>query len=920
MNRFSTLVTLAVLCLQGLHADQRFESRREGHPINDPDKIGQMRSASTATSSSPNGISFHGGAVMTGTVNVYYIWYGNWNGNDAITLLENLAKSIGGSPYFNINSTYTDQSGAPVRNSVVFAGSANDNYSLGKDLSDPQIQQIVASAISSGKLPKDPNGVYFVLTSADVNESSGFCSQYCGWHTYGTIAGTQIKYSFVGDAGRCLSSCSAQSTSPNGNPGADAMASVVAHELQETVTDPNLNAWFDDRGQENADKCAWTFGLTFAAKNGSRANMTLGAYNYLIQQNWVNSGGGACVLQYVTPGLSSISPNNGAVNSAVPVTLTGSNFGSGANLNISGAGVTASNVTVVSPTQITAKLNIAAGAAVGARNVTVTMGMGTSGPAVFTVTASGPTITTVAPADSAPGKTVNVTLTGTGFVSGATLAVSGAGITAQAVKFMSATQMTAQLAIASSAAAGPRNITVTTPAGTSAPVVFTVNSSTGPAITGLTPATGMAGKTVAVTLLGASLVSGATLGISGTGVTFQSVTVVSATQITANLVIASGAAAGARSITVTTTAGTSAPAVFTVSASGPVVTGVNPADAPAGKTVNATLTGTGFGNGSTLAISGAGVIVQGIVVVSATQITAQLVIAGNATPGPRNVAVTTSGGASAPFVFMVDPGAPTLTSVSPPGGDFGATVAVVFTGTNFQTGATLSMSGMGITASKLTVVSPTQIAAQLSIAADAATGVHGFTITTAAGVSGTTNFTVGAARPSNFPILPNFGSQGTVVPVIINGTNFEAKSSVTIATAGVTVSQVTVVSSTRISAVFTVSPTAALGQFPLTISGASRSSVPMAFYVLPPAPVITSLSPPSGTIASTVSVTLLGVNFASDSIILTSDPGLVVSNIRVVSPTQITAQLALGTTPRPLYLMVIGANGPSRPVQFTATR
>ena len=26
------------------------------------------------------------------------------------------------------------------------------------------------------------------------------------------------------------------------------------------LTDPQLNAWYDQQGDENADKCAWTFG------------------------------------------------------------------------------------------------------------------------------------------------------------------------------------------------------------------------------------------------------------------------------------------------------------------------------------------------------------------------------------------------------------------------------------------------------------------------------------------------------------------------------------------------------------------------------------------------------------------------------------------------------------------------------------
>ncbi len=76
------------------------------------------------------------------------------------------------------------------------------------------------------------------------------------------------------------------------------MASVIAHELEEMVTDPNLNAWYDTRGYENADKCAWTFGTVSTASNGSLYNMTLGARQYLIQRNWVNASGGYCALSY----------------------------------------------------------------------------------------------------------------------------------------------------------------------------------------------------------------------------------------------------------------------------------------------------------------------------------------------------------------------------------------------------------------------------------------------------------------------------------------------------------------------------------------------------------------------------------------------------------------------------------------------
>ena len=245
-----------------------------------------------------NGIDYHGGPVMTAGVNAYIIWYGNWSGNTATTILPKLLTGISGSPYYRINTTYHNGANQIVPNLVKYAGSTTDAYSQGKtNLSDGQINSVVSSAISSGRLPKDANGVYFVLTSVDVTKS-GFLTSYCGWHTSAAIAGANIKYAFVGNPG-ANSKCSVQtSVSPNGNVGADAMASIIAHELEESATDPNLNAWYDRHGYENADKCAWTFGSTYSVANGSKANMSLGGLNFLIQRNWVNASGGYCALSY----------------------------------------------------------------------------------------------------------------------------------------------------------------------------------------------------------------------------------------------------------------------------------------------------------------------------------------------------------------------------------------------------------------------------------------------------------------------------------------------------------------------------------------------------------------------------------------------------------------------------------------------
>ena len=213
-------------------------------------------------------------------------------------IIRDWAASIGGSPHFQINQTYSI-SGYTITGNVNYGGQTTTlNYPQGTSLTDSEVQTVVNSAITSGRLPYNSAGVYFVLTSSDVAESSGFCTQYCGWHTAGTPSAGHVRYSFVGNAARCISACAAQSNSPNGNPGVDGMISVMTHELEEATTDPDINAWYDINVAENADKCAWTFGhFQYQVANGSWANIHLGTRDYLIQRNLRrNSTGNFCMM------------------------------------------------------------------------------------------------------------------------------------------------------------------------------------------------------------------------------------------------------------------------------------------------------------------------------------------------------------------------------------------------------------------------------------------------------------------------------------------------------------------------------------------------------------------------------------------------------------------------------------------------
>ena len=99
-------------------------------------------------------------------------------------------------------------------------------------------------------------------------------------------------------------------------------------------------------------------------------------------------------LAALLPAVTSISPNQGSPGTTVSVTINGSAFAAGAVVSI-GAGITVSNVTLTSPAQITATLQLTSTATEGARDVIVTNPAGGTGTlsAGFIVTASTPTWT-----------------------------------------------------------------------------------------------------------------------------------------------------------------------------------------------------------------------------------------------------------------------------------------------------------------------------------------------------------------------------------------------------------------------------------------------------------------------------------------------------------------------------------------------
>ncbi|HEY6838084.1 MAG TPA: Ig-like domain repeat protein, partial [Geobacteraceae bacterium] len=181
------------------------------------------------------------------------------------------------------------------------------------------------------------------------------------------------------------------------------------------------------------------------------------------------------------PTITSTSPaSRGQGATSQNITINGTGFQSGATVVFNATGITENGAaTYGSATQLTQNITVASNATTGLGTVTVTNPDGSSATAsVFTVNA-GPTVTSTSPTSMTQGTgPTTVTITGTGFQSGATVAFSGTGITLGSVTYVNATTLTVPVTVAAGATVGARNVTVTNPdAGTGTGTgVFSVTS------------------------------------------------------------------------------------------------------------------------------------------------------------------------------------------------------------------------------------------------------------------------------------------------------------------------------------------------------------------------------------------------------------------------------------------------------------
>jgi hypothetical protein len=271
--------------------------------------------AQAAKAGGGGNLVYHGGKILTTnkTVTIFWLPTGSTAAPGYVSTINQYFADVAAASghtdnVYGVETQYTDSTGAHIQYASTVGGTYTDTsaYPAGgcSDtvaattvcLSDGQIKAEVQKVIGSGAVgAADANTTYFVFTAKNVGScyASGSCafSSYCAYHSNVSVNGTTVQYANQPYTETVPSACDA-GYHPNGSgTDADATINVASHEHRESINDPLGTAWYDRRGYEGSDKCAWNFGTL----TGPDYNQTINGHHYALQQEWSNARSG-CAL------------------------------------------------------------------------------------------------------------------------------------------------------------------------------------------------------------------------------------------------------------------------------------------------------------------------------------------------------------------------------------------------------------------------------------------------------------------------------------------------------------------------------------------------------------------------------------------------------------------------------------------------
>jgi uncharacterized membrane protein len=258
--------------------------------------IHRTRGASPAAASpaaNPPNMVYNGGPVIP-TSTTYAIWWGKPSDfpSDAVQGVDDFLNDLDGSDFLRIADQYMLGNKAHTR----FGGNLFD-YSVpapfdAQGSANPLATELLNVLQAYGMSP-DLTAVYLVYTS---NYPSIMLEQIgaCAFHSYVYETDPSVpvaNIAYVPNTAAAQDSCGldAYNEDPFFSPdaysrGTRSIVNMTAHEFMETITDPNLPAWYAPNGNEIGDPCIYIF----------QTNVPIEDDKWRIQEIWSNQAGG-CV-------------------------------------------------------------------------------------------------------------------------------------------------------------------------------------------------------------------------------------------------------------------------------------------------------------------------------------------------------------------------------------------------------------------------------------------------------------------------------------------------------------------------------------------------------------------------------------------------------------------------------------------------
>lgn len=284
-------------------------------------------------------LTYHAGGPLIQNIQAEAIYYSPWNTNATLqtqkTTLDNYLTYITNSPYMDMLSQYnaggqTIGRGAYNGADSNFPNATTTTITIGGNnypaISESQIQKDLSTQINAGMNNlTTPNGntLYFVftppgdvVTSGTQNSVNGFFAFHNWFHD--STSDKDVFYAVIPyDDGNPNSGYSPLTT-------LQLTEEAVSHEMAEAVTDPKINAWYDDN-------------LGGSGEIGDLENINYSTLNgYVVQDEWSNAANGPMRATGTNFYLSQFqNPTEGQFNGVIGTFIDTSGSGNLSNTSIS---------------------------------------------------------------------------------------------------------------------------------------------------------------------------------------------------------------------------------------------------------------------------------------------------------------------------------------------------------------------------------------------------------------------------------------------------------------------------------------------------------------------------------------------------------------------------------------------------------